>query len=82
METIVSEQRARRLAEVLGAEGYFECSAKQGIESFQKLFTVLAITSLKYTARTRSDQTHALDCGQYRRSKFAWNRYPKFGTCY
>jgi hypothetical protein len=70
--SIVSEQRARLLAEALGAEGYLECSAKQDIESLHKLFKVIAITSLKYTGSTKSDQSHALDRGHNRGTKSAW----------
>lgn len=69
---IVSEQRARQLAEALGEEGFLECSAKQDIDSLHKLFKAIATTSLRYTARNESDHTHGLDCGFYRRSKFAW----------
>ena len=61
---IVSEPRARRLAEALGAEGFLECSAKQDIGSIHTLFKVIAINSLRYTARAGSDRTLALDCGQ------------------
>lgn len=72
IECIVSEQRARQLAEALGAEGFLECSAKQDIDSLHKLFKVIATTSLRYTARTGSDNAQVLDCRGYRRSKFAW----------
>jgi len=69
---IVSEQRARRMAEVLGAETYLECSAKHDMGSIHNLFKVLAVTSLRYTAHTQSCQTHGRDCEQIRRSESAW----------
>jgi len=62
---IVSEQRAQRLADALGAERYLECSAKQDIDSVRRFFEVLTTTSRSFMARTESDQTHA-------RSKSAW----------
>jgi len=68
---IVSEQRARRMAEVLGAEGYLECSAKQDMDSVHNLFDVLAVTSLRYTAHTRTCQTRGRDCEQKGRSESA-----------
>ena len=71
---IVSEQRARRMAEALGVEGYFECSAKQDIDSVHKLFKVLAMTSFSYTGCTKSDQNHGPDYGQYGRNAFAWKK--------
>lgn len=74
----VSEKRARRLADVLRAEEFLECSAKQDIGSIHTLFKVIAITSLRYTARAESDHTLALDCGQYTRRMFAWSS--SFGT--
>jgi len=71
IRTIVSEQRARRLAEALGVVEYLECSAKHDIDSVRNLFKVLAIASLRYTARTESDHTRALHAGE---SKSAWKR--------
>ena len=72
--TIVSEQRARRLAEALGAEGYLECSAKLDMDSVHQLFKALAFISLSYTARVNSGQPQALARGHHRRGKFARKR--------
>jgi len=58
---IVSEQRAQRLAEALGAERYLECSAKRDIDSVRRFFDVLATTSRSYVARAELDQTHTVD---------------------
>jgi len=68
---IVSEHRAQRLAEALGAERYLECSAMQDRNSVHMFFEVLATTSRSYIARTESDQTHTLVSEQYRGSKSA-----------
>ena len=68
---IVSEQRARRMAEVLGAEAYLECSADD-MDSIHNLFNVLTVTSLRYTAHTQSCQTRGRDCEQIGRSESAW----------
>lgn len=68
---IVSKERGRQMAEALGAEGYLECSAKQDIDSVHELFKVLSMTSLRYTALTKSNQNDELDRGHYRRNHSA-----------
>jgi len=60
----VSEQRAQRLGEALGAERYLECSAQQDINSAYRLYDVLATTSRNYV--------DALDSEQHRWSKPVW----------
>jgi len=67
---IVSEQRARRMAELLGAEAYLECSAED-IDSIHNLFNILTVTSLRYTAHTQSCQTRGRGCEQKGRSESA-----------
>jgi len=69
---IVSEQRARQLAEALGAEGYLECSAKEDIDSIREVFKVIAITSLRYKAFAQPDRTHSPFCWKYRGGKYRW----------
>ena len=69
--SVVSEQRARRMAQVLGVQGYLECS-QEDIESVDKLFKVLAITSLSYAG---SGQTHRPGYGQRGGSTSAWKNF-------
>ena len=69
---IVSEQRARQLAEALGAEGYLECSAKQDIDSIREVFEVIAITSLRYKAYAKPDRTHSRFCWKYDGGRYRW----------
>ena len=70
--SVVSEQRARRMAQALGIQGYLECSAKEDTDSVDNLFKVLAITSLGYTG---SDQTHRPGYGQCGGSTSAWKNF-------
>ena len=70
--SVVSEQRARRMAQALGVHGYLECSATEDRDSVHKLFKVLAITSLSYTG---SDQTHRPGHGQRGGSTSAWKNF-------
>ena len=73
--SVVSEQRARRMAQALGVQGYLECSAKEGIDSVHKLLKVFAIISLSYTGYTEPDQTHSPGYGQHGGHTSVWKDF-------
>ena len=79
---VVSEERARRMAQALGAQGYLECSAKQDVDSVHKLFKVIAMLSISYMGCTKSDQTDFPEYPQYGRSTSAWKNLLSMSVIY